>query len=205
LRKRRGCAAAWASAVVLARRPLFWLWGSLGGKSGTWLRGLHLGRRGRGRRVRGELLDLPCEVKNLKVLLLAVLQEFAVGLNLLAQIEHRLVESRKTGRRCRDGFGRRGAGRGERALGLGQPVEATVRPTELCFDIEVLVLPIVAALAKKPNEGMRRAAIGAGYGVGCRSRGGGHGQSLAVRSSRDCLLTSIVQQILLLFPSPLSL
>jgi hypothetical protein len=154
------------------------------------------------------LLESPCEVKKLQALLLALLQEFAVGLNLLAQVEQYAVDGRETGRRRRDdrdGFAGGSGGRGGRAMGLGQPVEAAAQPFELCFDIEVLAFPIVAALAERPNEGVKRATIRAGYGVGCRSRGGGHGHSLAVGASRACLHTSAVQQIPRLFPSPLFL
>ena len=104
--------------------------------------------------------DLLCEVEKGTVLLLALLQEFVVGLNLLAQVEQLLVQdSAQRGRNREGGCGLRrlsGARRG-RAMGLLKTVEAAPCLFELRFDLLVLAFPIVAALAERPDEGVGRA------------------------------------------------
>jgi hypothetical protein len=65
------------------------------------------------------LLDLPGEVEKQAVLLLAALQELAVGLGLLTQFEQGVVQDFKEGGGCRRGWGCLRAGHGRRRLGSG--------------------------------------------------------------------------------------
>jgi hypothetical protein len=112
---------------------------------------------------------LPGEFQQQAVLLLAVLQEFAVGLGLLAQLEQVVVQSPEEGGGGRTGRGPSGAGHsglgrsgsrgGQRGLGLIPPVEAAASAFELAFDVEVLALPVIAALAERPYQGVGRAGI----------------------------------------------
>jgi hypothetical protein len=73
---------------------------------------------------------LPRPLEQASLLLLALLEEFAVGLNWLAPIKECLVQGCEAGRRNRGGrsvVGRRSGGRGGRALGLGEKVEPALR------------------------------------------------------------------------------
>jgi len=100
------------------------------------------------------LEDLPGEVLHQTTVLFALLKEFAVLLNLLAEIVEFLVEKageRSLGEGGGGELGQLGTRVWGRELGLGMTGEAAASPFEVCFDIEVLAFPVVAALAERPK------------------------------------------------------
>jgi hypothetical protein len=116
-------------------------------------------------------VDLLGEVFQQPVLLLALLEDFAIGLDLLLEIVDLLLEKvAERGQRAggRRGLSRVGSGGRGRGLGLVETSAAAASQFELNFDGEVLAFPVVAALAEKPNQRVRRAGILPGCWMGFR-------------------------------------